>query len=616
LQTDRRKRDRVRLFFWVVLSVVCLVAVLVARQQQQQGLKRKVDAAQERAVRYTQNVLRPRLDAHRVSAPIERSGYDNLLADIEHDLFNDQRVVRVRVWRPDGLLVFTTDDPAKVGVETSDDADLVSAFHGVMGSDVRTEMFAEDTSTTPVSTDLLATFIPLRTTDKADVHGVVEIDNDYTLMEDATSQPWNQMQVAFGIVALLCLVMAMLSFIWSHRPEEITGFGPSRRDVRAVARDEKKAGTAKAEASKLRDRVKTLEGETKTAAQQRAELEALRAKVAEFEQQPAPSRAALADKAEAEQLKARAAQLEEQARGAEGRVTQLQARVTEMEAQLRVTTDQLRSAQKHAEASTSVPPEIQAQLQAASETEALLRAELLSARAESESADQQRQEIERRHAEETQAQQGQMDQVRAQARLAEEERQRILGEAAKGARAEPAVSADARSRIRELEQLLERSDHERAMLRAGRPETVYEARNRELEDELARTRERLDVAEARARSADAAKAGVDPGVIASLEERISAAERRAEEAERRLDEANPRSAARARASRANGKKNPSTPVAPAPEEPVAPVAKEDEPASPTVDGSELRSRLVRSTDARRRGSTPTPAPTPGPQRRR
>jgi hypothetical protein len=348
LQTDRRKRDRVRLFFWVVLSIVCLVAVVVARQQQQQGLQRKVDAAQERAVRYTQNVLRVRLDAHRVGDPIERSGYDNLLADIEHDLFIDQRVVRVRVWRPDGLLVFTTDDPEEIGVTSSDDVDLLSALSGNLVTDVRSETFAPDASTTPVPTDLLATFVPLRVTDKAEVHGVVEIDNDYALMLDSTSQPWKQMQVAFAIVALLCLVMAVLSFVWSHRAEEVSGFGPNRREVRAVARDEKRAGAVQAEAAKLRDRVKELEGESKAAAHQRTELDKLRSRVAEFERQPAPSPASAADHAQAEQLRARAVQLEEQARGAEGRVTQLQARITEMEAQLRVTIDQLRAAQKRA----------------------------------------------------------------------------------------------------------------------------------------------------------------------------------------------------------------------------------------------------------------------------
>ena len=102
LQTDRRTRDRVRLFFWAVLTVVCLVAVLVARQQQEQGLQRKADAAQERAVRFTQNVLADQLDAKRVSQPIDRSGYDELMSELKRGLFNDQRVVRVRVWRGDG----------------------------------------------------------------------------------------------------------------------------------------------------------------------------------------------------------------------------------------------------------------------------------------------------------------------------------------------------------------------------------------------------------------------------------------------------------------------------------------------------------------------------------
>ena len=120
--TDRRTRDRVRLFFWVVLTVVCLVAVVVARQQQTQGLQRKTDAAQERAVRFTQNVLAGTLDPQRVARPIERSGYDELLATLKHGLFNDQRVVRVRVWDADGLLVFTTDDPSQIGVTKSNDA--------------------------------------------------------------------------------------------------------------------------------------------------------------------------------------------------------------------------------------------------------------------------------------------------------------------------------------------------------------------------------------------------------------------------------------------------------------------------------------------------------------
>ncbi|MGZ8650827.1 MAG: hypothetical protein ACXWX5_01480 [Actinomycetota bacterium] len=625
MQTDRRTRDRVRLFFWAVLTVVCLVAVLVARQQQVQGLQRKADAAQERAVRFTQNVLGDRLDARRVARPIARSGYDELLAELKHDLFNDQRVVRVRIWRADGLLVFTTDHRSEIGVTTSEDANLRSALRGDLVSVVVSESFAPDDSTTPEPTRLFSTLIPLRTSDRAGVFGVVQIDNDYAMMVDASSHPWAQMKVAFGIVALLCLVMTIVSFVWSHRPEEVAGLGPSRRDVRATARDEKKAVTAQAEAARLRERVRELEGKTKSIAEQQVELEKLRGRVAEFEQ--GPPRMESGDPAELAQLEAHAMQLEAQARGAESRVAQLQSRVKEMEGQLRVTTDQLRVAQKRVEEAPATPEVVQApiqpQLDAAAETERSLRAELEASRAEIQRVEREREAIEHAHSEDARSQQGQLDQVRVQARLAEEERQRILAEAAKDPTAQPSIPADAEARIKELAQQLERSEAERAMLRAGRPETVYEARNRQLEDELALARDQLSVAEERVGPADASNAGVDPGVIAALEERIAAAEERAREAERRLGEAKPRGS-RSRASRrasatangnAHGSADGNGDVAPTELEPEAVPANEELERS-VVDGSELRSRLVRSTDARRRGiATPTPTPTPGPKRR-
>ncbi len=624
LQTDRRIRDRVRLFFWVVLTVVCLVAVLVARQQQAQGLQRKADAARERAVRFTQNVLADRLDAGRVAKPLDRSGYDELMADLKHGLFNDQRVVRVQVWRADGLLVFTTDHRSEIGVTTSDEASLRAASRGDLVTVVVNESFAPDDSTTPVPTMLFSTLIPLRTSDRVEVFGVVQIDNDYGIMVDASSHPWEQMQVAFGIVALLCLAMTIVSFVWSHRPEEVAGFGPSRREVRAGARDGKKAAAAEAEAAKFRERVKELEDKNRSIPEQQVELERLRGRVVELEQRSA--RAETGDPAEVAQLKAHATQLEEQAREAESRESQLRSRVTEMEAQLRMTTDQLRTAQERAEESQAAPETpaapIRTQLDAAAETERLLRAELEARRAEVLRVGQERDSIVQAHADEAKSQLGQLDQVRTQARLAEEERQRILAEAAKSPTAQPEISADAEARIKELRQQLDRSQAERAMLRAGRPETVYEARNRQLEDDLAQVRDQLAVAEGRAGSDDASKAGVDPGVIAALEERIAAAEERARESERRLDEAKPKRSRSRASQRANGNgskdgsADDSGGVAPAELE-AETLPDDDALEKAKVDGSELRSRLVRSTDARRRGiSTPTAVPTPGPTKRR
>lgn len=586
MNTDRRTRDRVRLFFWAVLTVVCVAAVLVARQQQQQGLARKAEAAQERAVRYTENALIGRIDADRASRPFGGSGYDDLLADVRRDLFTDQRVLRFRMWRPDGLLVFTTDDPEQIGDLTSTDEGLSAGFKGEIASVVTAETFAPDLSTTPARRELLSIYVPMRTSEKDRVFAVVEIDNDYGLLREGTSRPWSQMQVAFGFVAVLCLVMTLLSFIWSRRPQEVTGFGPSRRDVRAAARNDRKVAEAKADVEAAK-----------------AEAASLRERVKELERRPEQPAMPKIDPAELERVTARAAQLEEQSRAAEGRTGQLQARVTELEAQLRLTTDQLRAAVKRAEESQGVPAEFQAKLEAVEENERRLNTELQLAREEVERTEKARAQAEQGRAALEQMKQGELDQVRAQVRMAEEERQRILAEAAKSPTAEPVFSQDAQARIAELEKALQRSETERGMLRSGRPETVYEVRNRELEDEVAQVRQQLAVAEQRARTADAATAGVDPGVIAALEERIGAAEERAREAERLLEQAKGRGGSRSRASTRSGAGNGSGADAAAESADEAPAPEGD--AEPEIDGSELRSRLVRSTDARRRGVSKT-----------
>jgi len=585
LNTDRRTRDRVRLFFWAVLVVVCVAAVLVARQQQQQGLARKAEAAQERAVRYTDNALVGRVDADRVSRSFEGSGYDSLLADVRRELFTDQRILRVRIWRPDGLLVFTTDDPEEIGKLTSTDEGLRAGLKGEISSVVTSETFAPDLSSTPERTELLASYVPMRASDKDHVYAVVEIDNDYGLLLEGTSRPWSQMQAAFGIVAILCLVMAVLSFIWSRRPQEVTGFGPSRRDVRAAGRDDRKVAEAKAEAGAAK-----------------VEAASLRERVKELERPPERSTALEAEPAELKRVTARATQLEEQSRAAESRTAQLQARVTELEAQLRLTTDQLRAAARRAEESQGVPDELQAKLESVEENERRLSTELQLAREEVERAEKARDDAEQGRASLEQMKQGEMDQVRAQVRMAEEERQQILAAAAKSRAAEPVFSQDAQSRIAELEQALQRSETERGMLRSGRPETVYEVRNRELEDELVQIRGQLVLAEERTLTAAAAKAGVEPEVIAALEGRIGVAEERAREAERLLEKSKGRDASRSRAPTRNGADNGGGAV---PSESGDEVPAPDGDEAPVVDGSELRSRLVRSTDARRRGVSKT-----------
>ena len=183
--------------------MVCVAAVLAARQQQREALTRKAEAAQERAFRYTQSVLTGSLTPARVGHPILGGGASALTATLDRGLLGDPRTARVRVWRPDGLLVFTTDDPTKIGKLSVKDAGTKIALKGTAQSLILTETFAPDTQTTPSSTELLATYIPLQTTGGS-VYGVVEIDTYYAQLRDGSASPWKQLEIAFAIVALLC----------------------------------------------------------------------------------------------------------------------------------------------------------------------------------------------------------------------------------------------------------------------------------------------------------------------------------------------------------------------------------------------------------------------------
>jgi hypothetical protein len=635
VNTDRRTRERIRLFFWAVLTVVCVSAVLVSRHQQQVSLQQKVQAAQQKALRYTQNSLADRLPPSRVSHAIQGSGAAALTAQVKHDLFTDPRIVRVRVWRPDGSLVFTTDDPKQVGKASSDSSALSAALGGATTTEVERQTFAPDLSTTPTPTDLLATYVPLRVSDRAQVHGVVEIDDDFAILRNVTTSPWKQLEIAFGLLAILCLGMTILAFVWSRRPQEVAGFGPSgagpsKRELKSEARDTKKLEAAQAEAVKLKARVQELEGKEKAATGQGAELDRLRARVAELEEerektreqpQGAPQPAAAADPAEVDAWRQRAEELDAERAATEGRMSQLHSRVTEVEAQLRLTTDQLRSAQQRAERAEARIGDAEQHRETAEQVEERLTAELRQVQDALERLKAEHAVAEQAVAEQLDAQRGELDKARAKVRMAEDENARAIAEMRSRGPAESQLAPDAAAKIAELEEALSRSEQERAMLRAGRPETVYEARNRELEEALAQANARLTMVDG-AGTAEGATPGVDPGVIATLEERIAAAERRAAEAEQRLEGSGGRRRSRSRAAKSNGGSNgDSNGGSPDGDEAAGPDVEEDptlamlaasvadeeskDPDAPPIDGSELRSKLTRSADARRRGSSQT-----------
>jgi predicted nucleic acid-binding Zn-ribbon protein len=610
MNRNRRTRDRVRLIFWAALSLVCLLLVIVARQQQQASLDRKVDAAESRATRYTNVVIRGHLDRATVSAPLAEGPFGQVLTDVQRKVLVDERVARVLIWGPDGALVFSSEGPVSATSDrVADETAFESASTGSTVSGVLTVTMPARAGHPRGPTDLLQTYVPLET-ESGLFFGAVEIDHYHDVLVDAASRPWGQLQVAFGVVGAVCAVMVLLSFWWSLKP--MSEEDVAARLDRAALKGAKAAG---------REGAKQTRRDTKAIDSATSEVEKLRAKVADAE------RAQRASKQQALQLQEQITRSSQQVQAAENQLAAAQRAAQDAAEGLRVageTERQLRAeVQLLREEAARVPEPpagpshevfeaIRADLERAREEVREAQDETRRARTEADElragAELTQQQLDELRAgadearREAAAAAGRLDAVQAQANEAQAGRsfardqladaQRKLDEATTPP-TEPAIATDAKARIEELEEEVRGLEQERAMLRAGRPETVYEVRNRELQAELKEARERLKAADGEALDAKAMAAGIAPNVLATIEERLTAAERRAEDAERRLGELEPVAAGNGDgASNGNGAPN-------------------DNGAGPEgsqaqIDGSELRSRLVRAADRKRMGADQHP----------
>jgi hypothetical protein len=603
MNRNRRTRERVRLVFWACLTLVCFLLVFVARQQQSSSLDRRLDAAETRAKRTTNLVIRPQLSRSIVSQPLGESAYQDILTVLQRKVLVDERVARVLIWGPDGRLVFSSEGTVAPDTEVRVREDAFgSASTGTVVSGVETVSMPGRGDHDRGPTDLFETFVPLQT-DSGQFFGAVQVDQYYDDLVEGSSRPWRPLQVAFFVVAAICAVMVLLSFWWSAKP--MTDAEVALRLDRATLKGAKAAG---------RENAKVTKRDTKAIDEATSEVQRLRAKLDE------------SDKAR-DAARSQAKQLQEQMRAADQQVQAAQSELSgaqraaqdaaealrlagETERQLRAEIEMLRMEAAKVPEPPSGPSQevfeaVQADLERAREE--VQEAQLAAKRARAE-ADELRGGAERSRLEAEQAvaaaelarQQaddalGRLDSVKAEAdeaRAAKEFTTTQLADAQRKLDETPAtvqevLPAQAQARIEELEEQVRALDQERAMLRAGRPETVYEVRNKELEAELKEARDRLKGAEQESLDAKAMAAGLAPNALASIEERLSAAERRAEEAERRLEELAPDAVAATNGSNGNGS-------APA-EEP-----KEE------IDGSELRSKLVRAADRKRMGADQNP----------
>jgi len=251
----------------VLILLVALAGALLAMSivQRDAALQQQYEDAQERAELYAATVFRSALDARDVSTPLEGIRRERLAAEVQAFVLTDPTVARVRLWDPDGTLLFSS-DPAENGGDTSQDPAIADASSGSVSSRLAVEPLSPppavggDRENTP----LFQTFAPLRVRGSADVIGAVEVEQSAAALEERANDPWWIVQASASGVTVLLALLALISVARGMRRPA----APARRharDDRPAHKKRRGAGSDDADAPELRDQLERATARAKEA---------------------------------------------------------------------------------------------------------------------------------------------------------------------------------------------------------------------------------------------------------------------------------------------------------------------------------------------------------------
>jgi Alanine-zipper, major outer membrane lipoprotein len=197
----------------LILSVVLAGALAaLAIVQRERALERQYEEAEERAELYAGTVLGSALESEDVVTPPEGERRQAVAQPVRGFVLSNPLVARVRVWRPDGTLLFST-DPAELPGKKSRDAAIAVASRGRVESRLAEEELTlrlrgeKDRRVVP----LFQTFAPLRLQGFRRSVGAVEVEQFAVALRQRADDPWWIVQAGTSGVTVVLALLALVS---------------------------------------------------------------------------------------------------------------------------------------------------------------------------------------------------------------------------------------------------------------------------------------------------------------------------------------------------------------------------------------------------------------------
>ena len=187
--------------------VFVLVGIAITYFRARDLRAREEQAAASRAVLIADEMVAPLLSTRSLATPLTGARYALVDAVVERAKHNDTGIERVKVWSPDGTILYA-DDPALVGLHPQTEADLQEAIdEGVVKSDISDLSGAENVGERALAARLFETYVPVRASQDGAVVGVIEVYRDYAAIQAEIDRLTRTLAISLGAGLLVLYIL-------------------------------------------------------------------------------------------------------------------------------------------------------------------------------------------------------------------------------------------------------------------------------------------------------------------------------------------------------------------------------------------------------------------------
>jgi len=196
------------------LLVFVLVGVGIAIARASDLRATSESSAAVRAELIAEGVVAPLLRPADLRAPIRGARYRELDRAIHRFAMRDLGVVRIKIWAPDGTVLFSN-DAAQVGLSPEPEEDLEEAFEGEVESEISELDKDENASERQLAERLFETYVPVDVEGAGTYTGVdavVEVYQDYSSIQDEIERLNDTLTISLGVglIALWALLLPLI----------------------------------------------------------------------------------------------------------------------------------------------------------------------------------------------------------------------------------------------------------------------------------------------------------------------------------------------------------------------------------------------------------------------